>query len=124
MPRLLGSLNNRLMEHAAPIVPTVGMGATIIMYTDRHACTIVDVRRHGANAQGSYSVVVQHDRATRTDTHGMSDSQAYTYAPDPLGMMEIYTQRKNGKYVRKGEGMDSGTVLVLGVRDSHYDYSF
>ena len=117
-----GSLTNRLMERAAPIVPAVGMGATVIMYTDRHACTVVQVA-YSATGQPKW-VAVQHDRATRSDTNGMSDSQSYTYAPDPAGLMEIFTLRKSGKYVRKGDSMGNGTVLVLGVRDSHHDYSF
>ena len=63
---------------------TVGMGATILMHSDRHAATIVDV----FTKYGRLHVKVQRDKATRTDSNGMSDSQDYTFERDPQGRIE------------------------------------
>lgn len=102
----------------SPIVPTVGMGATVCYYSDRHAGTIITVSKSGKR------VTVQEDTATRTDKNGMSDAQAYSYEPNPNGSVTTFSKRKNGCWVRVGEGSRSGTGLVLGTRDEHYDYSF
>lgn len=97
--------------------PVLGMGATICLWSDRHACTVVYVGKTGKLVQ------VQYDKAIRTDSNGMSDSQQYRYQRDPDGIVETYTLRKNGAWVRQGDPM-SGTRLSLGVRRSYHDYSF
>lgn len=110
-----GSLINRLAERSKQKQPTVGDGATILMYSDRHAATIIEV--------GSKHVVIQEDIAIRTDGHGMSDSQSYDYERCPTAPKDIFTLRKNGRWVRKGESQ-KGTCLLIGHRDHYYDYSF
>ena len=42
--RIFGNLTNRIAETVRPAVPQVGMGATILFYSDRAACTIIDVK--------------------------------------------------------------------------------
>ncbi len=96
--------------------PTIGQGATIAMWSDRHAGTIIDVAGN--------TVVFQQDKATRVDKNGMSESQSYEYAPNPQGKITIFTKRKNGQYVQKGSGMKTGQRLQIGYRSEHYDYSF
>jgi hypothetical protein len=41
--RVFGNLMNRIAETAKPPVPEVGMGATILMYSDRHAATVIEI---------------------------------------------------------------------------------
>lgn len=94
------------------------MGATILMWTDRLAVTIVEVSANGRR------VVVQRDKATRTDSNGMSDAQSYTYEPDTDAPRQTFTLRKNGQWVRQGDNMGSGTKLSIGHRSHYHDYSF
>lgn len=103
--------------------PCIGDGATMVFRSDRHAGTII---WHSTSARNGMplQLIVQRDRATRTDKLGMSDAQEYAYVPDPTGPTYEYTLRCNGTYVRKAEPMRSGTRLWVGVRDEYFDFSF
>lgn len=114
--RVFGNLANRIAETAKPQEPTVGMGATILLYSDRTACTIIRVEKK--------FIRVQEDTSKRVDNNGMSESQDYEYSPNPTGQIKEYSKRKNGAYVKVGEPMHNGTVLRIGVRDSYYDFGF
>lgn len=104
-----GSLMNHVMTTSGQAEPKVGDGATICMWSDRHACTIIKVTR--------CTVTVQEDKAIRTDTNGMSESQTYSYEPDPNGATYVFRKTKSG-WKSKGVG------LLIGVRRHYYDYSF
>lgn len=93
----------------------VGDGATMCMWSDRRAGTIIEARGR--------IVVWQEDKATRTDNNGMSENQHYEYERDSQGMTRTFTLRKNGRWVQKDQDMRSGTRLVHG-RHQFYDYSF
>lgn len=114
--RLFGSLTNRIMETIPPAKPEKGMGATILMHSDRYPATVLFTF--------GISVTVQRDTAIRVDNNGMSEDQTYRFEPDPKGKIEEYTKRKNGTYVRVGESMKSGTILSIGKRDRYYDFSY
>ena len=113
-----GSLFNGLMANSKQPAPEVGMGATMLMWSDRHAATILEVTDNGK------SLTVQRDKAIRTDEHGMSDSQSYRYESDPEGAVHTFTLRKNGRWVRKGEPIRDGMGLIVGHRQEYYDFSF
>lgn len=115
--RVFGNLMNRVAETVQPKTPEVGMGCTILMFSDRHAATIVQVIT-------PKKIVIQEDKATRTDTNGMSESQSYAYSANPTGHKHEVTLRKNGTWVIAGDSMRSGTILQIGERDEYYDYSF
>jgi hypothetical protein len=108
---------NRIAETAKPQNPTVGMGCTILMYSDRHAATVVAIL-------SPKRIQIQEDTAKRTDNNGMSESQEYTYEPNPNGPTHIVTLRKNGRWVLQGQSKQNGTVVRMGDRDAYYDYSF
>jgi len=110
-----GSLINHVISCAKSITPEVGMACTILMWSDRHAATIIEV--------SPKKIVVQDDIATRTDSYGMSDCQSYDYTPNPEGAKSTYTLRKNGKWVREGDSI-KGQQVAIGERDHYYDYSF
>jgi hypothetical protein len=112
-----GSLINHLMSGSKDSTPIVGTGCSILHWTDRTACTIIEVSENGK------TVVVQEDNAVRTDKLGMTDSQSYEYTPNPNGVKHTYTLRRNGKWVAKGESI-KGTRLMIGARQHFYDYSF
>lgn len=114
--RAFGNLMNRIQEGPAP-TPSVGDGATVLFWSERHAATVIEVLT-------PKKIVVQRDIATRTDKNGMSESQSYSFAPNPAGEKWVVTQRRNGQWVVEGESMRNGTVVSLGSRSEYYDYSF
>ncbi len=92
----------------------VGMGATMLMWTDRHAYTIIEVAKNGK------SFVMQQDTARRTDNNGMSECQTWDFTRNPEGAKVTVRMSKKGWRVG---GMKGNKVLV-GVRDEHFDFSF
>lgn len=110
---MVGSLTNRLLERQANEEEIkVGMGATIYWYSDRSACTVIEVL-------SKCKIIIQRDKAVRVDTKGMSESQEYQFEKDTNGMTyECYC--RNGVWKTKG----SKQRVVIGKRDEYYDYSF
>lgn len=109
--------------------PFVGMGATILHWTDRSAATVVKIE---VIRKVTY-ITTQDDNAVRKDKNGMSESQDYDYTPDLNGHLRVFKKHPKtgfwkfcvlnsdtGRYVQQTHG--SG--LKLGVRDEYYDYSF
>lgn len=105
--------------------PTVGMGATILGGSDRHAATIVEVKKLGKYP----AVVVQRDTARRTDNNGMSEDQDYAYTPNPEAPRKtyrfrnerweaVYQDRETKRW--RAEKYDS---LVIGFRREFYNFS-
>jgi hypothetical protein len=91
--------------------PTVGMGVTVVMWTDRYPGTIVRVSPSGKTFQ------YQEDKATRTDSNGMSESQTYRFEPNPAATVRTARLTKSG-------WKDKGTRIAVGVRSRYYDFSF
>jgi hypothetical protein len=113
-----GSFINNLYQDAINTpTPEVGMGATMLSWTDRKAATIIEVSKSGKR------ITIQPDKSTRTDSNGMSESQSYTYEPNPKAYAIEYSLRKNGRWVRVGDSM-TGSSLLVGHREEYYDYSF
>lgn len=110
---MVGSLTNRLEERQASDKIKVGVGATIYMYSDRIACTVVEVK-------SKCRAIIQRDKAIRTDKTGAySENQEYRFERNINGMLyEIYC--RNGIWRVK----DSKERVVIGKRDEYYDYSF
>lgn len=111
-----GSFQNQQYSKMNSLKPEVGMGATEICWSDRHAYTIIEVIN-------DTKIVVQQDKATRTDANGMSDAQSYAFSPDLSGSKRTLSLRKNGRWVPVGLGMNDGN-FVIGMRQEYYDYSF
>jgi hypothetical protein len=108
-----GSVFNHLMGQCAQPIPEIGMGVTLLSWSDRHAATIVDIVRY-KNGNIDY-IVVQDDTAIRTDTNGMSDAQTYRYERNPNGSTQrIKRNRRTGRY----------SNILLNHREEYYDYSF
>lgn len=94
--------------------PEVGSPATIVMYTDRHAATVVGVSKSGK------TITLQQDVATRTDKNGMSESQEYSYERNPNAEKQTARLTKRGWRI----GGQRGTKILIGTREEYYDYSF
>lgn len=109
---------NQLLGSDPAVVPTVGMAATILYWTDRRAATVVGVFRNGT------VIHVQPDKATRTDKNGYGGAQEYTFAPNPEAGVQVFSKRQNGQYVRREEPLKGGTRVMLGTRSEYTDPSF
>lgn len=98
------------------VEPQVGLGGTVLMYSDTYPVTIVRVQPR--------EIVVQEDKATpipgRTWPLKADD---YTYESDPKARLEIFTLRKNGRWVKAGQSMN-GERLMVGPRKKYLDPSF
>ena len=133
-----GSVTNHIYSRATKGQPhpVVGMGATILLWTDRHAATITrvyEVRcRVGKAVQSLLHVEVQQDIAARTDSNGFSESQAYDYQPNPKAHVEYYRfqdgrwrqlerSEKNGHALKLVNG---GHGLRIGDRQEYCDPCF
>lgn len=103
---------------STPTIPEVGMGATVVYWSDREPGTIVKVSKSGK------TIVVRADHAVRVDDRGMSDSQDYEYSPNPNGHEWEFSLRKNGRWVQVGETARGGTICAIGYRRKYYDFSF
>jgi hypothetical protein len=105
-----------MLAEAKSAEPTVGMGATEIMHSDRNPFTVVEVI-------SPRKIVVQADKYTRTDDWGMSDCQRYEYERDPEGRVRTLTLRKNGRWVQVGDS-GKGRSFAIGLRQKHHDFSY
>ena len=120
-----GSLINALSDGVAAFDPEVGMGATVLMWSDRQPATIVKIERYKSGAsKGEVSAVwITIDKATRTDMNGMSDAQSYAYETVEDAFRQRWTRRKDGRFKRTGSG-GSGPSLRIGSREKYHDFSF
>lgn len=144
MRKLFGSLDNRLCEGAIIGEVKIGAGVTELMYSDRHAYTIVAI-------PDSKHIIIRECTAIRIDGNGASDCQAYEYQTqekksytqedlkeDSLTYILMSDRRK--KQIKKygiGENekvltltkngykeMGNCNGFMVGKRDEYYDYSF
>jgi len=120
---MYGSLFNQLQDQSAQRAPQVGDGATELMWSDRHACTIVEVINYSSGAKKGQvkAVVVTKDTAKRVDGNGMSDSQSYEYETNLEGFRVTFTVRKDGRFIHQGS---SYGTLAIGYRNHYFDFSF
>lgn len=113
--KLEGSFQNRQLEHVVGMPePEVGMGATMIMHTDRRAYTIIEVKSPSV-------IVVQCDTPIRTDSYGMSEVQSYRFEMNPQSQdIRIVRRNRYGEWKQQGGGWS----FLVGKRLEHHDYSF
>lgn len=121
MGKMYGSIHNRLAENSKQPKPEVGMGVTVMMYTDRKAGTIRDVHVNGKRFWFTI------DKAIRTDKNGMSECQDYTYEDQPNSQIYEAYLNKHGVWKirnkKNGPGL-GGTGLAIGYRRAYHDFSF
>lgn len=109
-----GSLVNLMQSRSAaahPVAPEVGMGATELCWTDRHAYTVVAVSPSGK------TITLQADTATRVDNNGMSECQNYEFSRDPNGQLVTARLTKKGWACK-------GRRFSLDSRSEYHDFSF
>lgn len=101
-------------DAARNAIPVVGMGATMMVGTDRYPYTVVDVLT-------PKKIVVQEDHAVLVAGSAMSESQEYEYAPNPNARRITLRKRADGLWGNAGEA--SGPVQV-GHRRAYSDPTF
>lgn len=111
----------------------IGDGASLRLYTDCHAYTILKV--------SSKTIHLQRDTATlengpssgepdalRVHPGGfaahVSGAQRYSYKLNPEGSIIKATLRKNGQWVQAGHSTTSPGCRVTAGRREHYDYNY
>lgn len=95
--------------------PEVGMGATLRVGSDAYPYTIVEVT--------GKTLTAQRDNAKLVSGSRMSEDQEYEYEPNPNAKKNVFTLRKNGRWVEKGAGMNSAS-LFIGHRRQYMDPSY
>lgn len=105
---------NMVYNHSTVVCPKpeVGMGATVIHYSDRSAYTIT---RIGPSGKVFW---MKRDKATRTDNNNESESQQYSYETVQSNPERKVVMGKRGQWYFKGE------KVLIGARMEYYDYSF
>ena len=93
---------------------TVGMGATCVYHSDRHAYTVIAVAKNGKRC------TVQRDVASLTSKPGPGEHQDYDFSPDPNGTVRVLSRRKNGTWRVVGDSQ----LFIVGTRSEFYDHSF
>lgn len=121
-----GSFHNNHYARATKGQPTpvVGMGATILLWSDRHAATIVSV----GGKPDAWVIEVQEDRAKVISGSDFDGSADYEYSPRPNGRIHTFRFKdgvwreldREGRLMPKG----SGSGLRIGDRLEYRDPSF
>lgn len=96
--------------------PVVGMGATLSVGSDAYPYTVIEVR-------SKTTLVARRDNYRRIDKNGYGGNQEYEFTPNPTATPEIFTFRRNGRWIRKGSSM-RGSPLRLGKRNAYSDPHF
>lgn len=120
-PSLVTSILDQRHENSPR--PSIGMGATILGWTDRYAGTVIEVSQD--------RITIQEDHSTRTDKNGDSSDQVYVYSKNDKGLLHHFGRRggswvhvihkeSSGTWQRKEGGYD----LLLGKRDHFFDFSY
>jgi len=133
----IGTQTNSLVNHLysrmtvdAP-KPEVGMAATTLSWTDRHAATVVAVTELKSKVW-SYEIHVVEDQVLVVKGSTHDGSATFAFVPnDSYNHADIYRMdRKTGEWVHGYINADTGRFqkasggLILGRRDHYVDPSF
>jgi hypothetical protein len=132
----IGTQTNSLVNHLysrmtvdAP-APEVGMAATTLSWTDRHAATVTAVTELKSKVW-AYEIRVVEDEVLVIKGSTHDGSATYAFVPGIYNHADTYRmERKTGKWVRGYINQDTGRFqkstggLILGTRDHYVDPSF
>jgi hypothetical protein len=112
--------------------PTVGMGAVVLMWTDREAATITEVTEMGGSKKFDFEIAVIRDREEVVKGSAQDGSAEFGYAPGRGPAIYFRRLRTNGQWVQRtaddegkyGYRKGQGNGLRVGERDSYRDPSF
>lgn len=109
----LGTQTNSVMNHLmsrqvlGEPTPEVGMGVTLLLWTDRHAGTI---QRIFTQAKRTVLEITE-DKATLVSGSTLSEAQEYTFEPRPEGRKRYFAKDAGGLWVE----------MEYKVKEYHYD---
>jgi hypothetical protein len=125
-----GSLVNHLYSRGTrgQPEPTVGMGATILLWTDRHAATIVEVSK---DKQGRTIIGVQEDDSKVIKGSTMDGSAEYEYSRRPDAPVRYWRLNAKGFWEKITKNEETGrwnkvdgNGIRIGAREEYRDPSF
>ena len=104
----------------------IGSGATVSLWSDRHACTVIDFDDR------KQIITVQRDNAVRADKNGMSDCQSWEYSANENGQIYRFKLKNNmWRQLRTNENgylvvrpVSDSSRLHVGFRNEYYDFTF
>lgn len=109
-----GNLINNILDDSKDQVPIVGMGATLLMWSDRVPYVITEVLSDCRVAAARVGYTIEDYYVG----YGEADLSKI------MGEPEIFILRKNGRWVKKGQDLKQGQTLKIGVatiyRDPHF----
>lgn len=97
-----------------PIIPVVGMPCCEVMYTDRYPYTVTEVI-------SEKKILVKPNEYKTLDYYG-EEYEIGAVAKDTPG--EVFTKRRNGRWVRHGSDSHNGPALALNTHAMRIDPSF
>ena len=107
--------------------PEVGMGVTMLGWTDRYPGRITEVFMIGKLT----AIAVEEMNAIRTDNGGFTEAQTYEYLPyTDGGNISYYSQDATGYWTRVYRNPETnrwikGTGgLIIGQMEKYYDFTF
>lgn len=126
---LVNNLYSR-MTVGAP-APVVGMAATTLLWTDRHAATVTEVTEMTSKVW-AYQIIVVEDITTVVSGSAHDGSAVFSSVSNPDGYPILYRMdRKTGQWVKGHISSETGKFkksnvggLILGRRDHYVDPSF
>lgn len=125
---LVNHLYSRMTVNAP--APTVGMAATTLSWSDRHAATVTEVAELTSKVW-AYEIRVVEDKVILVSGSTHDGSAEFETVPNPMGYADIYRMdRKTGKWSHGYINQDTGKFkkgqggLILGKRDHYVDPSF
>lgn len=98
----------------------IGDGITEVLYTDRHAYTVIKVTPKGFRSQRDIATRLTAPEIIPGGFSGVcvnASEIAYNYEPNPTGQIITCRLHKDGKYYH------GARPIVLG-RHEYYDYNF
>ena len=107
-----GSVHNRLMDGTQTEEPFVGMGATELLWSDRHAYTVIRIK-------SKCRIIVQRDKAIPAEGYDYFGNQVYDFESNPDGYtLELIKTKKGWKT------LGGCNYFHLGTRMEYQDPSF
>jgi len=110
----------------------IGDGATVCMWSDRFAATVIEASEKRVVIQYDKQELLNGMRSGEADAlqcavggfmGHVSGAQRWSYERNEQGRTAVYTLRRNGQWIRKGDEMRGGQKLVKG-RSAYTDFNF
>lgn len=112
----LQRIEKEWMEAIKQIVPEVGMGCTVVYYSDYRAATVVEVngRRNRVGVKFNKTKCLDYYAGDYEILPEMEERMAVRY----------FTKRKNGEWVYEGHTTKDGVKLALHYQHHYIDPTF